>query len=298
MKFPKSWNILAYSLLMAQIVACSTSNANVINVADVKECTVDFDSVNFCKNSNLKLYNEILKRNRPNFDNDKYIDNFKYNGNYYFFVIELKRSKVYTIPVSVELLKNVKIIDFKKDSNHLCLNGNINQYQNSYRGARVCYQYENGNLKLDSTEALNEVRENNTKGIKTLLLPTASDYFIKCLKINSQNKCEKLSSTENHVYTLNDVQRILPDISGILNNQKIKKLNLDGFKFLPNIGNSQYVIGEKYQDTDNGSNTFFYLLKIKPDIDVKSLGDVYSVDKQFNLSYKDSSGNKKNLKLD
>lgn len=298
MNFFKKMNIYIYSLLIVPIGACSLSNANVIQVDDVNDCTVDFDSVNFCKKNNLELYNEILKKNKPNFDNNKYIDSFKYNGVFYFFVVELNKNKVYTLPNSVTSLKNTKTIDFKKNSNNFCLSGNVNQYQNAYRKSKVCYRYENGEFKLDSTESIVKVSNYIKTDINNTILPTSSDYFSKCLKGKSQRTCDKLSSTENHVYMLNDIKKISPEIVEIINTQKIKNLNLDGFKFIPDNGKSKYIIGEKYQDTDSGTSTYYYLLKIKPNIDVKNIGSDYSIDKQFNLIYKDASGNKKNLKLD
>ncbi|MDA3439816.1 hypothetical protein MJ046_05630 [Acinetobacter bereziniae] len=63
------------------------------------------------------------------------------------------------------------------------------------------------------------------------------------------------------------------------------------------IGGSQFVIGEKYHGTENGSTTLFYLIKIKPKIEVYNLGESYAVDGKYNLSYKDSAGNNKNIKL-
>lgn len=299
MKLFKSLNVYIYSLLIASIGAFSISNANVIEASDVHDCKFDFDSVNFCEKKYLELYNKILKEKKSNFYNNKYVDSFKYNGNSYFFVIELSKSKVYTLPVSVTSLKSIKNVDFENNNNVLCLSGNVNQFQNSYRKSKVCYQYENGDFKLKSTELLDGVSsKNKNTDVKEIILPTSSDYFINCSKMNSTSKCEKLSSIENHVYMLNDIKSMSPEIVGIFNNQKIKNLNLDGIKFLPSVGGSQYIIGEKYQDTDNDSNTFFYLLKIKPNVDVKNIGSFYSIDKNFNLFYKDESGNNKNLKLD
>ena len=299
MKLFKSLNVYIYSLLIASIGAFSISNANVIKASDVNDCKFDFDSVNFCEKKYLELYNKILKENKFNFYNDKYIDSFKYNGNFYFFVIELSKNKVYALPVSVTSLKSIKNVDFENNNNVLCLSGNINQFQNSYRKSKVCYQYENGNFKLKSTKLLDRgSAKNKNTDIKEIILPTSSDYFTKCSKMNSISKCEKLSSIENHVYMLNDIKSMSPEIVGIFNNQKIKNLNLDVIKFLPDVGGSQYIIGEKYQDTDNGSNTFFYLLKIKPNVDVKNIGSFYSIDKNFNLFYKDESGKNKNFKLD
>ena len=299
MKLFKSLNVYIYSLLIASIGAFSISNANVIKVSDVNDCKFDFDNVNFCEKKYLELYNKILKENKFNFYNDKYIDSFKYNGNFYFFVIELSKNKVYALPVSVTSLKSIKNVDFENNNNVLCLSGNINQFQNSYRKSKVCYQYENGNFKLKSTKLLDRgSAKNKNTDIKEIILPTSSDYFTKCSKMNSISKCEKLSSIENHVYMLNDIKSMSPEIVGIFNNQKIKNLNLDVIKFLPDVGGSQYIIGEKYQDTDNDSNTFFYLLKIKPNVDVKNIGSFYSIDKNFNLFYKDESGKNKNFKLD
>ena len=145
-----------------------------------------------------------------------------------------------------------------------------------------------------SEDVLKSSKQNN---FKKVLIPNASSYFSKCLRSNSQSKCEKLSDLENHLYSLNDVKNISPETYAILSQNKINNLNLDGVKFIPEIGSSQFMIGEKYHDTDDGSTTYFYLIKIKPKIEVYTLGESYAIDSKYNLSYKDSVGNNKNIKL-
>ena len=54
--------------------------------------------------------------------------------------------------------------------------------------------------------------------------------------------------SENHIYRFDEIKKNSKEIGDILNNEKIKKLNLDGFKFLPYSEKSQHLIGEKYEE--------------------------------------------------
>lgn len=59
-----------------------------------------------------------------------------------------------------------------------------------------------------------------------------------------------------------------------------------------------YSIGEKYYETDNGFSSNFYLIKLKPKIEVTSIGLKYYIDNKYNLNYVDTLGVKKIIKLE
>lgn len=55
----------------------NTSVAKDINKIDVKDCSIDYDEVDFCSKERLKDYNNILKNKISNFDKNKILMNFK-----------------------------------------------------------------------------------------------------------------------------------------------------------------------------------------------------------------------------
>lgn len=291
----KQFGILIFSSFFA-ITGCNAKSVekDVTSKIKVEPCGFDYDLDNFyCKADKINLFKKNVG-NKPNFNSNYTI--IKINDGKYFRIVALNQKDLKVYPLNYQIDYKSKF-DYSVHNDSLCITGDFYAYRDDYSNSKLCFKIVD-NIFVKTSFSKNSVSKTNSIQFKNIMIPNTSDYFSKCLEGNSQSKCEKLSSAENHVYMLNDVKKISPEIAGILNNQKITNLNLDGFKFLPNIGNSQYVIGEKYQDTDNGSNTYYYLLKIKPNIDVKNIGSVYSIDKQFTLIYKDNSGNKKSLKLD
>ena len=286
-------------LLLGSLFVMSGCNAkSVENYTDskilVEPCGFDYDIDNYyCKTEQMSLYKKNIG-SQANFD--KYYTIIKINDGKYLRLVALNQKNLKVYPLNYQIgQKNAKF-EYSENKNILCVTGNFYSYRDDYDNSKICFKIENGTFVKNSISK-NLVNKNNSDKFKSVMLPNASDFLSNCLKKESQEKCEKLSAEENHVYILEDVQKKSPQIADFFNNQKIKNLNLDGFKFLPSVGDSQYVIGEKYQDTDEGSNTYYYLLKIKPSLDIKNIGANYSIDKQFNLIYKDASGNKKNFKL-
>lgn len=92
--------------------------------------------------------------------------NFKEKNYLYFAVIDLEKLKVFTFPASLSVMSNIKPIEFSSDSNSFCLNGNFNQYQNSYRAVKTCYTYNNGSFDFKSRVELDKDINNSNNVIK------------------------------------------------------------------------------------------------------------------------------------
>jgi len=301
----KNASVSSTILVVLSVLGCSsnTSVAKDINKIDVKDCSIDYDEVDFCSKERLKDYNNILKNKVSNFDKNKFLMNFKEKNYLYFAVIDLENFKVFTFPASLSVMPNIKPIEFSSDSNSFCLNGNFNQYQNSYSSVKTCYTYNNGSFDFKSRVELdkdinkyNNFSSNNV--IKKLNLPISSEFFSKCTEKNSIKKCKQLENSNNRAYSLSELEKISPDFINVFNDTKVSSLNADTFRFLPQFKDSFYSIAEKYIDTDESSSSEFYLIRIKPELKVEKIGDYYSIDSSGVISYKDRNGKllKKNLK--
>lgn len=290
----KQFSVLIFLILFV-ITGC---NANTVKKdtalkLKVEPCGFDYDIENYyCKADKLDLYKKNVG-NKADFNKNYTI--IKINDGKYYRIVALNQKDLKAYPLNYQIDYNSKF-DYSVNNDSLCVIGDFYAYRDDYSNSKLCFKVINGSfVKTNISENLpKSTKESN---LKKILIPNASNYFLKCLKSNSESKCEKLSDLENHVYSLNDVKNMSPEIYTILSQNKINHLNLDGVKFIPDIGGSQFVIGEKYHDTDNGSTTLFYLIKIKPKIEVYNLGESYAVDGKYNLSYKDSAGNNKNIKL-
>ena len=276
----------------------NTSVAKDINKIDVKDCSIDYDEVDFCSKERLKDYNNILKNKVSNFDKNKFLMNFKEKNYLYFTVIDLEKLKVFTFPASLRVMSNIKPIEFSSDNNSFCLNGDFNQYRNSYSAVKTCYTYNNGSFDFKSRVELDKNINNSNNVIKKLNLPISSDFFSKCREKNSAKKCTQLENSNNRAYSFSELGKISPDFINVFNDTKIKTLNVNTFRFLPQLTDSFYSIAEKYIDTDESSSSEFYLIKIKPDLKVEKIGDYYSIDSSGVITYKAENGKilKKNLR--
>ncbi|WKA71850.1 hypothetical protein QWY26_00575 [Acinetobacter baumannii] len=60
----KNTSVSSTMLIVLSILGCSsnTSIAKGINKIDVKDCSIDYDEVDFCSKERLKDYNNILKK--------------------------------------------------------------------------------------------------------------------------------------------------------------------------------------------------------------------------------------------
>ncbi|RKG37937.1 hypothetical protein D7V20_09310 [Acinetobacter rongchengensis] len=298
-------SITTFALLFISIIACSEVDEKIIDKKDVDSCSIDFDEVDFCTQENLKKYNGVLQKNIANFNGDKYLLNFKYKKYIYFAVIDLKGGKVYSFPASITLLERGQDISFSKDKNIFCINGNFNQYQNSYRNVRSCYFYNNGNFNLKSRDEIKNKSNNQVvngvlfkNNVVTVNIPNDSEFYSKCRGGSSQKKCQDLSNKNDYFYPSSEIGNIIVNVDKFIGDQNIKKINFDTFRFISNGEAVVYSIGEKYYETDDGLSSNFYLIKLKPKVEVIDLGSKYYIDSRYNLSYVDISGVKKNIKLE
>lgn len=296
----KNTSVSSIILIVLSTLVCSsnTSVAKDIKKIDVKDCSIDYDEVDFCSKERLKDYNNIVKNKVSNFDKNKFLMNFKEKNYLYFTVIDLEKLKVFTFPASLSVVSNIKPIEFSSDSNSFCLNGDFNQYRNSYSAVKTCYTYNNRSFDFKSRVELDKDINNSNNVIKKLNLPISSDFFSKCNEKNSAKKCTQLENSNNRAYSFSELEKISPDFINVLNDTKVDSLNVNTFRFLPQFKDSFYSITEKYIDTDESSSSEFYLIKIKPDLKVEKIGDYYSIDSSGVISYRDKNGKilKKNLK--
>lgn len=274
-------------LLIPSALSCSSniSNTKVASKFEIKDCSIDFDEVNFCTQDNLNSYNQIIKKNVPNFDKNKYLTTFKYKDSIYIVIIDLINNKGYSFAASVNSMLDQKPVEFNLGSNVFCLNGNFNQYQNSYQKVKVCYSYSKGDFNLKSRNEIHEELNNKKNKIKFVKLPTYSGFFLKCQKNRLFKECQKIIENEDHEYSTAEVSELSFEIFSITRNELINRLNLDTFRFLPTLNSSTYIIAEKYIDTDEEASSKFYLIKAKPAIEITDLGNYYSIDKVGNLTY-------------
>lgn len=291
--------------VILSILGCSsnTSVAKNINKTDVKDYSIDFDEVDFCTKERLKDYNNILKNKVSNFDKNKFLMGFKEKSYFYFTVIDLESLKVFTFPALLSVMSSVKPIEFSSNNNLFCLSGNFNQYRNSYTAVKTCYVYHNGSFDFKSrVELESEVKKHDIHSSNNLInkikLPVSSDSFSKCAEKNAIKKCEQIERSNNRAYSLSELKKISPDLFNVFDNPKIYSLNADTFRFLPELKGGFYSIAEKYIETDEDSSSEFYLIRIKPALDVEKIGDHYSIDKFEVITYKDKNGKllKRNLK--
>lgn len=286
-------------VLMFSVLSCSSniSNAKVANRFTIKDCSIDFDEVNFCTPNNLSNYNKIIKSNLPNFDKNKYLETFQYKGSTYLIIIDLLSNRGYSFPASVSPISNQKPVEFNLDSNIFCLNGNFNQYQNSYQKVKMCYSYNDGDFKLKYRSEIKDSLNSKKNEIKFIKLPTFSGIYLDCQKKKTLKECKKTIESEDHEYNLKEISELSTQLFLMIKNEKINRLNLDTFRFLPVFNDSIYIIGEKYMDTDEEVSSKFYLIKIKPKFEITDLGKSYSIDKIGNLTFKDVKGMKKNTRV-
>lgn len=277
-------------LLSMSIVGCSnweTYAEEPVKNIKVIDCTIDFDDVNFCSSKNNQEYLKIIKEKKVNFDKNKNLFNFNYNGSNYLAIIDLKNSKVFTFPASIKSNK-LDFLKFDSSSNVFCVVGDINQFQNSYRNVESCYVYKEGNFNLKSRKNLDSNVYKNEK-IKFINLPNSSSLYSECRKKSNEKECTKLTELNDYSYSEDKVQGVLKSISFP---DSAKLLNANTFRFISNKDTVKYAIAEKYVDNDETVSSEFFLIYIGGNSNGKvvKLGGDYSINKLGVIEY---NGNKK-----
>ncbi|OEY96741.1 hypothetical protein BJD20_01620 [Acinetobacter proteolyticus] len=148
-----------------------------------------------------------------------------------------------------------------------------------------------------NTIAAKEIKkiEENVRVIK---YPISSNFYSECRENKSEKECKKISDIKDYSYQSTKILKELPAELSFLSDSKIKDLNVDNFRFISKGNDIVYSIAEKYVDTDEEAKSEFYLIKIKPKLEIEKIGDYYSIDSLGVIKYKDENGKllKRNLK--
>lgn len=136
------------------------------------------------------------------------------------------------------------------------------------------------------------------KNIRVIKYPISSNFYSECRENRTEKECRKIIDIKDYSYESKKILKELPTEGKILLDSKIKDLNVDNFRFISKGDDIIYSIAEKYIDTDEEAKSEFYLIKIKPKIEIEEIGDYYSIDSAGIITYKDKNGKllKRNLK--
>jgi len=124
------------------------------------------------------------------------------------------------------------------------------------------------------------------KNIRVIKYPISSNFYSECRENKSEKECKKISDIKDYSYKSTKILKELPVEGRFLSDGKIKGNDI------------VYSIAEKYVDTDEEAKSEFYLIKIKPKLEIEKIGYYYSIDSSGIISYKDEYEKllKKNLK--
>jgi len=136
------------------------------------------------------------------------------------------------------------------------------------------------------------------KNIRVIKYPISSNFYSECRENKSEKECKKISDIKDYSYKSTKILKELPVEGRFLSDGKIKDLNVDNFRFISKGNDIVYSIAEKYVDTDEEAKSEFYLIKIKPKLEIEKIGYYYLIDSSGIISYKDQYEKllKKNLK--
>jgi len=136
------------------------------------------------------------------------------------------------------------------------------------------------------------------KNIRVIKYPISSNFYSECRENKSEKECKKISDIKDYSYKSTKILKELPVEGRFLSDGKIKDLNVDNFRFISKGNDIVYSIAEKYVDTDEEAKSEFYLIKIKPKLEIEKIGYYYSIDSSGVISYKNENEKllKKNLK--
>lgn len=291
---------LLYVLLLSAIgltVGCNAKSVEPKNNQNIKvePCGFDYDVDNYyCKIDKIKIFEKNVGM-QPDFNKDYSV--IKINDGKYYRLAVLNQKSYVVYPLKYQIIKAKASFNYSVGKDELCLAGDLYSYRDTYLNSKACFKIIDGAfVKVNVVENINQ--KTNNKTLVFLKTPISSDFFSKCTEKNSVKKCEQLENSNNRAYSLSELKKISPDFINVFNDSKIESLNVDTFRFLPELKDSFYSIAEKYIDTDESSSSEFYLIKIKPELKVEKIGDYYSIDSSGVISYKDKNGRllKKNLK--
>ncbi|EPG42738.1 MULTISPECIES: hypothetical protein [Acinetobacter] len=133
---------------------------------------------------------------------------------------------------------------------------------------------------------INKTEEN----VRVIKYPISSNFYSECRENKSEKECRKISDIKDYSYQSTKILKELPVEVSFLSDSKVKDLNVDNFRFISKGNDIVYSIAEKYVDTDEEAKSEFYLIKIKPKLEIEKIGDYYSIDSLGIITYKDNNG--------
>lgn len=107
------------------------------------------------------------------------------------------------------------------------------------------------------------------KNIRVIKYPISSNFYSECRENKSEKECKKISDIKDYSYKSTKILKELPVEGRFLSDGKIKDLNVDNFRFISKGNDIVYSIAEKYVDTDEEAKSEFYLIKIKPKLEIE-----------------------------
>ncbi|ENW07220.1 hypothetical protein ACFQAR_09595 [Acinetobacter beijerinckii] len=224
---------------------------------------------------------------KPDFNKDYSVIKID-DGKYYRLAVLNQRSyKVY--PLNYQINKAKSNFNYSTEKDELCISGDLYSYRDTYLNSKACFKIiDNAFVKVSIIEDISQ--KNNSNNLVFMKTPVSSDFYSKCAEKNPVKKCEQLERSNNRPYTLSELKKISPDFFNIFYNSKIDSLNANTFRFLPKMKDSFYSIAEKYIETDEDSRSEFYLITLKPKVEIEKIGDYYSIDSSGVITYKDKNG--------
>lgn len=291
MNFLKKVMIFSVGLVVSSFGFSKENGQNI----KVEPCGFDYDVNNYyCKMDKIKFFEENIGR-KPDFNKDYFVIKID-DGKYYrLAVLNQKSYKVY--PLNYQINKAKADFNYSAEKDELCISGDLYSYRDTYLNSKACFKIiDNAFVKVSIIEDISQ--KNNGNNLVFMKTPISSDFFSKCTEKNPVKKCEQLERSNNRAYSLSELKKISPDFLNIFDNSKIDSLNANTFRFLPEMKDGFYSIAEKYIETDEDSSSEFYLITLKPKVEIEKIGDYYSIDSSGIITYKDKNGKllKRNLK--
>ncbi|MCJ0829419.1 hypothetical protein MN869_13305 [Acinetobacter sp. NIPH1876] len=283
MNFLKKVMIFSIGLVVSSFGFSKENGQNI----KVEPCGFDYDVNNYyCKADKIKVFEKNIGM-KPDFNKDYSVIKIE-DGKYYrLAVLNQKSYKVY--PLNYQINKAKANFNYSAEKDELCISGDLYSYRDTYLNSKACFKIiDNAFVKVSIIEDISQ--KNNGNNLVFMKTPISSDFFSKCTEKNPVKKCEQLERSNNRAYSLSELKKISPDFLNIFDNSKIDSLNTNTFRFLPKTKDSFYSIAEKYIETDEDSSSEFYLITLKPKLEIEKIGDYYSIDSLGVITYKNKNG--------
>lgn len=290
MNFLKKVMIFSVGLVVSSFCFSKENGQNI----KVEPCGFDYDVNNYyCKTDKIKVFEGNIGR-KSDFNKDYSV--IKIDDGKYYRLVALNQKSYKVYPLNYQINKKKANFNYSVEKDELCVSGDLYSYRDTYLNSKACFKIiDNAFVKVSIVEDISQ--KNNSNSLVFIKTPISSDFFSKCNEKNPVKKCEQLESSNNRAYSLSELKKISPDFLNIFDNPKVDSLNANTFRFLPKMKDGVYSIAEKYMETDEGTSSEFYLIKLKPTLNLEKIGDYYSIDNYGVITYKDKNGKllKRNL---